>query len=127
MKRRGMTLLEMLICGLLISCVVLGVAGLFAGCARAFRHSDNQEQAARMAEEAIEQARATPLAQLQLGQRTLPPQTLDKVDFQGVQEVLPEASTSPLLLKRVRVTVTWTYRSRRQQLVRESWLSALKN
>ena len=126
MKSRGFTLLEMLICGLLISCVVLGVVGLFAGCARAYRHSDHQEQAARLAEEVFEQARSLPFPQLRLGRTALPDCSYDGIVFQAEEEVLAEASVSPQLLKRVKVTVHWTFRNQRQQMIRESWLSAIK-
>jgi len=126
MKRRGFTLLEMLICGLLISCVILGVVGLFAGCARAYRHSDHQEQAGRLVEETLEQARSQPFSQLRLGRTTLADQTYDEIVYQAEEEVLAEASVSPQFLKRIRVTVYWTYCNHRQQLIRESWLSAIK-
>lgn len=125
MSRRALTLLETLVCGLLISCVVLGVVGLFVGCAQAFRHADQQEMAGRMAEQALEKARVTPFAELVIGRRPLANWTADDIEYQGVQEILAQPASTKL--KRVRVTITWSYRKHAQQLVRESWINAIKS
>ncbi len=127
LKRRGLTLLEMLVCGLLISCVLLGVAGLFAGSARAMQHQARQQQAALVAEEILEQQRADGFAALQPGGRDFPAVQADQVEYRARLEVLDAPGTSPQLLKRLRVTVTWKIRGHEQQLVRESWLCAIKN
>ena len=127
MRNRAFTLLETLVCGFLISCVLLAVAGLFAGSARALRHASNQAQAGSLASQALERARALGCAQLTMGTIPLAPITLDSVEYRGFQETLAQSGTSPQLLKRVRITVNWKYYNRPQQLVRESWLSALKS
>ena len=126
-RHRGFTLLETLVCGFLISCVLLAVAGLFAGSARALRHVSNQAQAGSLATQALERCRALGCSRLNMGTMPLAPTTLDGVEFRGLQEISAQPGTPSQLLKRVRVTVTWKYYNRPQQLVRESWLSAIKS
>lgn len=123
-SRRALSLLETLICGLLISCVLLGVVGLFVGGTRAIRHAEQQEAAGRVAEQALEKARATPFPDLHLGQTPLPATNQDDVHYRGIQEVFSDPTITNL--KRVRVTVFWRYQNRSLQLVREGWVNAVK-
>jgi len=123
-SRRGLTILETLICGLLISCVLLGVVGLFVGGARAIRHADQQEAAGRVGEQALEKARVTPFSNLALGQTPLPTANENDVHYSAIQEVFSDPTVTNL--KRVRITVSWKYQNRPLQLVREGWVNAVK-
>lgn len=129
MSRRGVTLVETALCIFLIACVALAVAGLFVGSARALRHSSQRAQAAGVVDQAVEQLRAGGFENLTLGVQPVPPVTLDGVTYEGEREILEliDPATPTSLLKRVRVTVRWKVRSGNHQLVRESWLSALKS
>ena len=129
MSRRGVTLVETALCTFLIACVALAVAGLFVGSARALRHSSQRAQAAALVDQAVEQVRANGFGQLNLGIQPLPPVTQDGVTYEGEREILDltNPATPGHLLKRVRVTVRWKDRKGTNQLVRESWLSALKS
>jgi len=127
MNRRAFTLLEMLVCGFLVSCTLLAVAGLLAGSARAWRQAGLQEQAGQVAQKELEAARSTPFSQLTPGRTVLTPVTLEGTEYRGVREILADPATPVQHLKRVVITVSWTDRSREGHLLRESWISAVKN
>jgi len=126
-RRRGVTLLESLFCTLFVGCVILAVVGLFAGSARALAHCANRARAGALAEEALEKVRATGFAQLSPGSQPIPAVVLEGISYAGTREILNDPTTPSQMLKRVRVTLRWSDRNRPQELVRESWLSALKS
>ena len=106
-----------------------GSGRALVGSARALRHSSQRAQAAALVDQAVEQVRANGFGQLNLGIQPLPPVTQDGVTYEGEREILDltNPATPGHLLKRVRVTVRWKDRKGTNQLVRESWLSALKS
>lgn len=126
MKRRGLTLLESFVCNLLVACVILTVFGLFVGSSRALQQASQRAQAGDIAQRELEARRAIGFEQLLPGRQAIPAQTLEGITYEGQWEVRASPD-HPTLLKIVRVEVRWTFQNRPQQLVRESWLSALRN
>ncbi len=126
MIRRGFTVLESLVCNLLVACITLAAFGLFVGSSQALHLASQRSQAGDLAHREIEIRRSLGFAQLLPGRVSLPAQTIEGVRYTGECEVAVHPDF-PTDLKTVRVRIEWTVHNRPHQVVRESWLSALRN
>lgn len=110
--------------------VVLSIALLFQGSIFVMERASCSVQAGTLAEAAIDKLRAAGFKKLTLGASDLPPVTAEGTTYSTRVEVFvipDEPAVSKDNLRGIRATVSWRLRGRDLTLVRESWMSCVRN
>jgi prepilin-type N-terminal cleavage/methylation domain-containing protein len=103
MKRRALSLLEMIVALSLAGLVLLFVLDLFPGSLIGLRHSEARTSAAALAQGALETAQAQSYDQLAVGSSTpLPGRTMNGLDYTLTLEVFAVPGNDPQRLKGLR-------------------------
>lgn len=116
-----MSLAETAVAASLLCLLLIGVLNLFPSALAAVSSSKQNSQANTLAQNALEFFAAKPFASLAMG--TQPNSGLSVPEgFTLVVEVQPVDTYSPEFLKRVKATVTWTFRARQKKVVQELYV-----
>ena len=123
-RRLGLSLLETVISGFVLTLVIIFVASLFPGSLLAIQTSESLIQADYLASSLVEEIRHQSFDDMV----ALPPATVTRgrSELSYTTEVGPVPNSDPRFLKKVRVVVTWTERSKSREVVRETWVHALR-
>ena len=125
--RRGFTLSETIVSFFLMTFAVLAVINLFPGNLRMARRSELSLQAQSVADEALEQARASGFSKLTPGAQAPVEIVRNGVKYQRVLEVSAVAGQDLANLKSLKVRVSWQFSGRPGQLIREVWVSNVRS
>jgi len=101
LRRRGYTLIEVLVGGVLLTTVFFAILDILPGSLAGMRHAHNLLSASNLAQGVIEQVRATSFAQL--ASATLPDQMVDGTVYHMTMTV---TTRSPRVTD-VDITVSW--------------------
>lgn len=120
----GLTLLETVISGFVLSLVIIFIASLFPSSLLAIQSSESRIQADYLATTLLEEMRHQPFDQI----TALPGGQLKKgrSTLRYTTEVGPVPNSDPRFLKRIKVEVTWEERNKTRKVVRETWVHALR-
>ena len=125
---RGLTLVEMIAAAGLVSLLVLFCLGLIPSFKVSNRRANTELQAGALAQSLLEQAKATPFADVinvAAGATTGPfqPRSLDGVTYTPSQEIsdMTSAGTPPTeISKNVKIIVTWKWSGRTMRTFRQT-------
>ena len=126
-KARGFSLGEMVFCLALLTLVLGGVLKLLPVSTLAIRRVECSFHAHSLAESALERDRSGGFGNLVIGTAPTVSTTLDNMTYDTVVEVFQVGTNDVKLIKGLRATVQWQYRGKTYQVVRESWMSAVKS
>ena len=122
-RRRGLTLVEMILAVFLLSEVMMMLFNLYPSSLASVARSDQTVQADLIAQSLLDNAQANPFASLTAGySQDLPAQTLNGTSYSPHMDVLTVASRDPSLLLSLRVTVSWSVHAILHQTVCETWV-----
>ncbi|MGE0492112.1 MAG: type II secretion system protein J [Vulcanimicrobiota bacterium] len=126
MRRRGLTLVEVIVSLTLIAALVVLVFNLFPGSLLSTARGEQTIQADLIAQSALERKGAGAFSSLVVGQvEDLEEVVRHGVHFRGTIEVV-SAPADTQYLKGLRATVRWESRGVEHQVVHESWVSSVK-
>lgn len=124
MRRRGLTLLELMICFTLILLLVIFVLNIFPGSLVALHQSELRLEAQRQAEDVLYVARSAAFDAYALDSNLqLPPRGLNGGEFQPSLRCRAVDGQDPDITRELLVTVTWKERSARRSLTMASRIS----
>jgi Tfp pilus assembly protein PilV len=116
--RRGLSLVETTMAGFVIALAVIFVANLIPTTMLALRSSETRTQANLLAQSLLEGMRSVPFSRL----AAIPAGQVKSdnviLSYQSFVEDVTDAD--PKFLKRIRVEVTWTIRSKERRVSREA-------
>lgn len=124
MRRRAVTLAEVVFSFALVLLIVLFVFELYPMALASVRASGQRSQALSLADSLLSDAMQEPFRELPVGeQRTLPAVPGMATEFHATLETFApnQAGTDPARLIGIRVTVYWTRGRETLQIVREQW------
>lgn len=123
-ERRGLSLLETIVSGFILSLIVIFMVSLFPSSMIAIQKSESKLEADALASTLIEEVRYQPFDSM----AALPPGAVKrgKTNLTYSTEVEEIPGSDPRYLKVVRVTVDWEERGEPRQLVREVWVHAVR-
>ena len=127
MRRRGFSLLEAALVGIIITVAVLVLTSLFSNSMRAVRHSESRTYANSLAESALESLRAQGFGSLVVGESDLPDQAFDQVTYHTHVSVGVSNLVDGKLMKTVRATVSYQVGAFQQKIQREVWVCGVKS
>ena len=127
MKRPGFTLIETMLGFFLLLFVMIVVAGLLPSAMLATRRSECEMQADSLAQALLEETRAHGFYSLPSSPQTLSARTLAGVSYRRELRTFVPEHANANYLKGIRATVSWEYRNRKYEIVRETWLSRVKD
>lgn len=124
MKRRGVTLLELIVCFSVVLLLILFVLNLFPGSLLALRQSEARLEAQHQAELLLDRARLARFDAYAVGSSlTLPARALNGTSFLPVLDSKAVAGYDPALVKELRLTVNWDDHGTPRQLSAAAWVS----
>lgn len=124
MKRRALTLLELIVCLSLVLLLVIFVLNLFPGSLLALRQSEDRLEAQRQAELVLDRARLARYDTYAVGSSlTLPARALNGTQFLPVLEAAAVAGYDANLVKELRVSVAWDDRGTTRRFSVAAWVS----
>ncbi len=112
MKKKGFTLIEVLIALVILSFALLGLAGLMVQTTKNNSFSGLITEAATFAQDKLEELRATPWNNLALAGKDYP-ESSSKVGYTRTWTVQPNAPSPDDKVRTISVTVTWNDRTSR--------------
>ncbi|MBS2038583.1 hypothetical protein JST97_26625 [bacterium] len=123
MKRRGLSLAELVFSFGLVLLIVVLIFELFPMALVSLRSSAQRSQALAVADSLLAQAMQQPFQKLTPGLENLPPVTVGSTMFQPSREVLrvQQPGIDPERILALRITVVWLNRGQSHRLVRETW------
>ena len=125
MRRRGLTLTEVIISLGIFLLVVILVFNLYPGSLLGLRKGEQRREANRLAQNLLDRTRARAFADLVPDSSEVYRQDLD-VAYEALLEVRRVSGSPPERLKCVRVTVSWNESdSQRRQVMHEVWVSSV--
>ncbi|MEW6280461.1 MAG: hypothetical protein AB1758_17675 [Candidatus Eremiobacterota bacterium] len=126
--RRGLTLMETVVSCFVLALVLIALFNIFPTSMYALKQGENQIVADQMAQSVLEVYRADSFEFLDanLGTVTLADQKLGGVTFRSDLEIFNPPGTRDDLVKGLRVTVNWTFQGKIRNVVRETWVSAVR-
>lgn len=132
MRRRGASLVEVIVAVTLLALVGVVVLNLLPTSALAVRQAEHRIAAVQLCQSLLAEAALGPYDALALGEQVLPPVTLDdQVVLKPVRRVMavtgPHAE-DPAHVRRVRIEVRWTEarNTRTQEVWQEQWVSRVR-
>lgn len=120
----GFSLLETVISGFILSLVIIFIASLFPSSLLAIQTSESRIQADYLASALLEEMRHREFDDIVAIPDGVVTRGRSNLNFHT--EVGPVPNSDPRFIKRLRVEVTWTERSKTRQVVRETWVHALR-
>ena len=124
MRRRGLSLLELVVSISLLALVIVFVLELMPGSLLSLRRTDARLIAENIAQGELQTEVAGLFSGLTPGTQTsLPDQTVDGTTYHLVTRTLPAGAEDPTRLLSLQVTVSWTDRGLTHTAVRERWVS----
>lgn len=124
MRRRGLSLAELIFSFGLVLLIVVLIFELFPMALVSLRSSGQRSQALAVADSWLAKSMQQPFQKLLPGSvENLPPTTVGGTTYQPSRQVLRlnEPGTDPQRIIALRITVSWVSRGQSHQLVRESW------
>lgn len=132
MRRRGVSLVEVIVAVTLLALVGVFVLNLLPTSALAVRQAEHRIAAVQLSQSLLAEAALGPYDALALGEQDLPPVPLDdQVVLKPVRQVMavtgPHAE-DPAHVRRVRIVVRWTEarNTRIQEVWQEQWVSRVR-
>lgn len=124
MRRRGLTLLELIVCLSVVLLLVIFVLNLFPGSLLALRQSEARLEAQRQAELVLDRARLARFDTYAVGtSQTLAPRALNGNEFVPVLQSLAPAGYDSNLVKELRVSVSWDDHGTVRHFAVAAWVS----
>lgn len=124
MKRRGLTLLELVVCFSVVLLLVIFVLNLFPGSLLALRQSEARLEAQRQAELLLDRARLARFDTYAVGStQTLPPRGLNGTQFTPVLESVALAGYDSNQVKQLRAMVSWDDHGTIRRFSVAAWVS----
>ncbi len=124
MRRRGLTLLELIVCFSVVLLLIIFVLNLFPGSLLALRQSEARLEAQRQAELLLDRARLARFDTYAVGVRqSLSPRSLNGTQFTPVLESLAVAGYDSHSLKELRVSIGWDDYGTSRRLAVSAWVS----
>lgn len=124
MKRRALTLLELIVCLSVVLLLVIFLLNLFPGSLLALRQSEARLEAQRQAELVLDQARLARFDTYAVGSsQTLPGRALNGTAFVPVLEARAVAGYDTNLFKELRVSIAWNDHGTTRSLRAAAWVS----
>lgn len=132
MRRRGVSLVEVIVAVSLLSLVGVFVLNILPTSALAVRQAEHRVAAVQLCQSLLAEAALEPFDSLAMGEQALPPLTLDdQVVLKPVRQVMAVAGPQPEdpdQVRRVRIVVRWTEarNTRTQEVWQEQWVSRVR-
>lgn len=127
MRRRGISLLEVVFSLFLVALVILVLTNLFPTSALAVRRAENRVQADLLAEAITAEQASRPFEELVVSpERDLGPAQREGVRLLPSLEVFQPPESQPEHLRGLRVTVRWTERGAVRSVVHELWVTRVR-
>ncbi len=124
---RGVSLLETILAGFIISLVTMAVFNIFPTSAMAVKRGEMQLLADAIAERELEQLRVAPFDSLALGPGpAVAPETRYGTTFNTAITISRVPGSDEDVLKRATVVVTWTHSNKNYTSTREAWLVSVE-
>lgn len=122
MRTRGFSTIETIFSAFIVCTVMMAMFNIFPTSSIAIRRADMKTTGNALAQQCLEQYRAMPFEDVQLGPALRRFRDNRGVRFQIAPEVVKEPGADPDLLKIVRVEVSWTDGRRDFSVTHEAWL-----
>lgn len=124
---RGISLLETILAGFIISLVTMSVFNIFPTSAMAVKRGEMQLLADSIADRELEQLRVAPFDSFPLGPGpAVAPESHHGTTFNTVITIGQVTGSDENVLKRATVVVSWTHSNKNYTSTREAWLVSVE-